>query len=217
MNAAPIVLLNGQNGAQLLEYNFYQHKDLIDAIVSQSEPEFEIEPAITVFGKQCRQPRDVQFCSDESKGYFYSNQVMTSKPLTDEMKTLLDIVNQNFKANFNGILINRYVDGTKSVGAHADDESGLNEVAGVVAISHGVTRNFRIRDIKSKAIVGNYDAKAYMALQMAGPFQQQFTHEIPMQKTIKSQRISLTFRQHDAIKEAALFAKMQSRKRARGE
>jgi len=211
------VLLDGTNSAQLIEHDFTKHTQLIDEIVLQSALGFEIEPPITVFGKQCRQPRDVQFRSDASKGYFYSNQVMQSQPLTQEMTTLLGLVNDTFGANFNGILINRYVDGTKSVAAHADSESGLNEIAGVVAISHGTTRNFRIRDISTKAIIGNYDAKQYMALQMKGPFQANYTHEIPQQKKIKSQRISLTFREHDPIKELALFAKVQSRKRALGD
>lgn len=208
------VLLDGAAGAQLVEQSFREHSELITTVVAQATPEFEIEPKIIVYGKECRQPRDVQFRSDESKGYFYSNQVMESQPLTAEMKQLMDLVNAAFGARYNGILINRYKNGTKTVGAHADSETGLNAVAGVVAISHGATRNFRIRDIKTKAVVGNYPARHHMVLQMRGPFQQQYTHEIPQEKKIMGERVSLTFRQHDPVTEARLFEKV-ARKRKR--
>ena len=198
------VLLSSDTGAMLVEVSFREHADLIDAVVAQAAPEFEIEPRIVVYGKECRQPRDVQFRSDVSKGYFYSHQVMASKPLTAEMKRLLAVVNAEFGARYNGILINRYKDGTKTVGSHSDSESGLNATAGVVAISHGATRNFRIRDAKTNGIVGNYPARHHMALQMKGPFQAHFKHEIPQEKRVLGERVSLTFREHDPAAEGRL-------------
>lgn len=210
------ILLNGTNGAELVETSFHKHADLINTVIAQAEPAFEIEPKIIVYGKERRQPRDVQFRSDVSKGYFYSNQVMESQPFTDAMRQLINIVNSQFGADYNGILINRYKDGTKTVGAHADSETGLNQHAGVVGITHGATRNFRIRDSKTKKIIGNYPARHLMALQMKGPFQQYYTHEIPQEKKIFAPRISLTFRQHNPVTEARLFEKI-SAKRHRNE
>jgi alkylated DNA repair dioxygenase AlkB len=213
---SPKVLLDGTAGAQLVETSFRAHYALIGMVVIQAAPDYEVEPEIVVYGKTCHQPRDVQFRSDESKGYFYSNQLMQSKPLTPEMRELLGIVNVAFGARYNGILINRYRNGSKTVGAHADSEAGLNANAGVVAISHGATRTFRVRDIKTKGIVGNYPARHHMALQMRGPFQKHYTHEIPQEKKIMGVRVSLTFRQHDPAAEAGLAARVLG-KRSREE
>ena len=204
-------------GAELVERRLDTYGKLIDAVVAQAAPEFEIEPRIMVFGKECRQQRDVQFRSNVSKGYFYSNQVMTSKPLTAEMAQLLAVVNKEFGSEFNGVLINRYKNGTKTVGAHADSEAGLDAGAGVVAISHGAGRTFRVRCKETKRIVGDFTTKHHTALQMKGPsFQQTLTHEIPMEKRITGERVSLTFRKHDPATEAMLFARM-TKKRGRPE
>ena len=52
-----------------------------------------------------------------------------SQPLTEKLKTLLEIINEKTADNFNGILINEYTDGTNSIGAHSDDESGPVKMA----------------------------------------------------------------------------------------
>lgn len=191
----------------------YKNTDLLDIIIAEATQDFVVEPAITVFGKPARQPRDVQFRSDESQGYFYSGQCMPAKQLTKHMKELLDDVNRMYNAEFNGILMNRYVDGTKTVGSHADSEDGLHPEAGVVAISYGATRKFRIRDAKTKRIVGDFPARHGEILQMKGSFQKTFYHEIPKETKVTAERISFTFRRHDAAKEAQLLARINKRKR----
>ncbi len=207
------VLLENAQGAQLIETRFHEHEDLVEKVVSQADPHFQIEPTIFVFGKEGRQHRDVQFRSDESAGYHYSQQVMEAEPLTTEMTKLVAIVNREFGAEYNGILINRYVDGTKTVGSHADSEVELNAHAGVVSISYGATRTFRVRDAKTKRIVGDYPARHLMALQMKGPFQLHYKHEIPQEKRISGCRISLTFRQHDPAKEAPLRSRTSAKRK----
>lgn len=211
---AVTVVFQGVDGNQLVEYDFKDHKELIETIIQQAKDCFEIEPEITVFGKLCRQPRDVQFRSDDSKGYFYSNQVMQSKPLTAEMQELLRIVNASLGAQYNGILFNRYKNGRKTVGAHGDSESGLDAKAGVLAISYGATRTFRVRDAARKCIVGNFPSKHLKALQMRGPtFQKMYTHEIPAEAKVLGERISLTFRKHVPEEEARLFAKVAAKRK----
>lgn len=199
------ILLEGKGGSQLVQDDFQCHAELITSVVTQSASAYEIEPPIIVRGMQCQQRRDVQFRSDESKGYFYSNQVMKSQSLTEEMKQLLKIVNEKYGAAYNGILINRYKNGRKTVGAHADSEAGLNAHAGVVAISFGAQRTFRIRDKTTNTIVGDFPTRHMTALQMKGPFQTQYLHEIPTQTKIDDERISLTFREHNPVTEARLL------------
>lgn len=153
-------------------------------------------PPIKVFGKEGIQHRDVGFFSDESKGYRYSGQIITSKPLKKcPGYTIMDDVNEDLGTSFNGILVNRYANGDDYIGAHSDDESALsgNMVAG---LSFGATRKFRIRDKKTGHIVLDYKWEHGTLIVMKGDFQKEFTHEIPVQRKVELPRISLTFRKH---------------------
>ena len=87
------------------------------------------------------------------------------------------------------------MDGNDYIGAHSDDESGLDSV-GVVSISYGTERIFRIRDKINKNILFEDNTTHCGILHMGGNFQNLYTHEIPMQKRIKEPRISFTFRKH---------------------
>lgn len=169
----------------------------------------ENEPVIYIMGKECHQRRDVGFFSDKSEGYRYSNQLMKSMPLnTNELDDSNDVeliimncvlrqINETLGSNYNGILVNRYKNGEKYIGAHSDDESGLDKKKKAVAsICYGAVRNFRIRDKETKKIVLNYDHTPCTLLVMEGDFQREFIHEIPKQKKIMEERISLTFRHH---------------------
>lgn len=165
-------------------------------------------PPVTIFGKQMVMRRGVGFFSDESEGYRFAGQISKSTPLTPELSELLYIVNTALRdakaisSDFNGILVNRYQDGLESIGAHSDDESGLNN--GVVAsLSVGATRKFRLRDKKTKKILRDYDHQEGELLVMADgkdftkySFQKCYTHEITKTTKCQEPRISLTFRRH---------------------
>ena len=159
----------------------------------------EIEPPIMVFGKMCHQRRDIGFFSDESIGYEYSNQIIKSQPLKNHplLSDILVKVNNELGTKFNGILFNRYENGEKYIGKHGDDEKGLDKGKNMVAaLSCGAVRNFRIRDKITDKIKIDIPTTSCMLLVMEGQFQKEFTHEIPIQKKIKEERISLTFRHH---------------------
>ena len=154
------------------------------------------KPRIKVFGKECRQNRNVGFFSNVSEGYRYSNQTMRSQKLTKELAILLKKVNEDFQTDFNGILINHYEDGTHYIGKHRDDETGLDpQKSAVASISFGATRKFRIRDNDSKIVrdIPTYHGSFMM---MQYNFQKLYTHEIPIEKKVKTERFSLTFRHH---------------------
>lgn len=178
-------------------------------------------PPIVIYGKKAYQHRDVGFFSNDSKGYYYSNQLMPSSPLTPLLEELLALINRKFvfpwnNRKYNGILINRYKDGTNYIGAHSDDEKSLGE-NGVIAISLGATRKFRIRNKQANQKYYEYYKNGYYQeftcgkknenifdlplennsiIWMQGDFQKEFTHEIPIEKRVKEPRISLTFRCH---------------------
>ena len=196
----------------------YEIQDAVARVVDATYGDYTVEPEISLFGKRVPQPRDVQFRSDESKGYFYSGQVAESQPLSADMRLVIAWANELVGAEYNGILINRYKDGTKSVGAHADSEAGLDPRAGVLAISHGATRKFRIRNKLTKQLFQDVPARQGEAIQMKGAFQSVFSHEIPKEASVPGARVSLTFRRHDIAAERKLWdqhlRKLAAKKRA---
>ena len=179
-----------------LDKGSFINKELLEKCITDIEPQLEIKPEIIIFGKKCKQQRNIGFFSDKSKGYKYSNKMMESKPLTQSICKLLDIVNNEFGTQFNGILVNKYMDGNDYISAHSDDEIGL-DLIGVISISYGAERIFRIRKKDTKHIVYDTLTTHCGILQMGGNFQKLYTHEIPIQKKIKEPRISFTFRKHN--------------------
>ena len=181
--------------------NIYNINEVIDdtnivkLCVDEVKDKLIVNPGIVVFDKPCIQHRSIGFFSDESRGYYYSNKLAPSIGLTPYLKKLLEAVNKYFSGNYNGILVNRYADGNDYIGSHSDDESNLGN-SGVIAISYGAERNFRIRDKVTKKIVENIPTKSNSIIQMAGDFQKEFKHEIPIQKKILGERYSFTFRYH---------------------
>lgn len=172
-----------------------EFKTLVKSCIEDIKDKLIIKPEIKLYGKVCHQARDVAFFSNDSIGYQYSGQLAKSKQLTDNLQKLLDYMNTLFNANFNGILINRYNTGLEYIGKHSDDERNLDTV-GVVAISYGTERKFRVHNKQSKKKVVDVPTKAFSIIHMGGDFQKEFTHEIPKETKISSCRYSLTFRSH---------------------
>ena len=95
---------------------------------------------------------------------------------------------------WNGALVNFYVNGNDYISAHSDDESDLEPGAPIVSFSFGSVRTFRIRDKKSKKRIVDVPTVSGSAICMMGEMQKEFTHEIPMEKTVHAPRINVTVR-----------------------
>ena len=175
--------------------NLHDNKLLVKMCVREIDPLLHYHPPIVVYGKTRRQNRSVGFFSNVSKGYIYSGQIMTSQSLSANLETLLMRTNELFGSAFNGVLVNKYDDGKDYISAHSDDEKELDQV-GVVAISHGAVRKFRIRRRDTKKIYLDIPTTSGTYIHMGGNFQSEFTHEIPKQLRIKGVRYSFTFRKH---------------------
>jgi alkylated DNA repair dioxygenase AlkB len=195
--AAPFTTLLSTERSALRVYNLNEEwREHMPALAEEIDGLLDHHPAILIYGKVAHQNRSVSFFSDESIGYRYSNQLAKSKPLTDSLKGLLKYINELFCAEFNGILINKYENGEESIGKHSDDEKTLDKTAGVVAISVGSVRKFRIRNKHTGALVADVPTESCKIIQMWGDFQKEFTHEIPVEKRVKGTRYSFTFRKH---------------------
>jgi alkylated DNA repair dioxygenase AlkB len=169
---------------------------LLEQCVHEVDSELDYHPEIKIFGKICHQKRSIGFYSDTSVGYNYSSTITPSKEMKPCLIELLGYINNKFDASFNGILINKYESGEEYIGKHSDDERGLQPTCGVIAMSFGAVRKFRIRDKITGKIVLDVPTEQNKIIQMAGHFQKEFTHEIPVEKKVKECRYSLTFRRH---------------------
>jgi alkylated DNA repair dioxygenase AlkB len=169
---------------------------IIDKCIMDVDNELMVKPEIIVYGKVCRQNRSVNFYSDTAGEYNYSTSKTPSKKLHPSLRELLLYVNTKFDSNYNGILINKYSGGTDYIGKHSDDERTLDKNNGVILISYGETRKFRIRDKATNTIIADVETDPLKIIQMSGKFQKEFTHEIPIEKTKKGIRYSFTFRKH---------------------
>lgn len=179
-----------------LKLEQFEDIELIKKCVKDVIDNLQEYPEIKIFGKICYQRRCVGFFSDKSKGYNYSNQISIARPMTDQLTKLVNVVNKMYSSDFNGILVNRYKNGSDYISPHSDDETGLDN-NGVIAISYGAKRIFRIRDKNTKAIIKDILLESYSIVQMGGDFQKEFTHEVPVQKKVSDERISFTFRKHN--------------------
>lgn len=170
--------------------------DLLNQCVADIRDKLIHRPGIIVAGRQGIQRRNIGLFSEPGvSGYKYSTYELPAQALTPNLNLLLNKVNEIFQSNYNGILVNQYMDGSDTLGAHSDNEQGLDPI-GVVAISWGITRNFRVRNKRTGAIVMDIPFQSGDMMIMGGNFQKEFTHEIPVQKRIKGERISFTFRKH---------------------
>ena len=100
-----------------------------------------------------------------------------------------------FKTDFNGILVNKYENGLDYISEHSDDESALSSI-GVLCVSYGAIRKFRICDRETRKIVMDVLTNENEILHMGGDFQKEFMHGIPVEKKVTDPRWSFTFRKH---------------------
>ena len=189
-------VLHTENSALILHDLDENMMEIVRQCVETVDSELDVKPPVMVFGKVCHQNRSVGFYSDTSKGYNYSNKLMPSKKMHSCLRELLIYINDKFDYDYNGILINKYSGGEDYIGKHSDDEKGLDSKVGVVALSYGAVRNFRIRWKDTGSIVRDVPTEPNKIIQMAGDFQKEFTHEIPIQKKVNGTRYSFTFRKH---------------------
>lgn len=156
-------------------------------------------PVVRLWGKELRMRRSVAFFADDGvDGYRFSNQTMAAQPLTDPLRRVLRGVNDALGTRFNGLLVNLYADGTESIGPHSDSPEGLAEDGSVAALTLGAQRVFRVRP--KDGLGGSVDVVTThgQLLLMEARFQDEFTHEVPVQKKVLGPRVSITFRQHAA-------------------
>ena len=177
-------------------YSGEEYADLILLCIEEIKDELLEKPPIKMRGKTVHQQRDVGFFSNESIGYYYSRQLAKSKPMKLNCLKLMKLINERFGTKYNGILVNKYNGGKNYISDHSDDEKNIDD-GGVIAISYGAVRKFRIRDKLTKKIIMDIPTTSGSIIHMGGDFQKEFTHGIPIEKKVEGVRYSFTGRKHN--------------------
>jgi alkylated DNA repair dioxygenase AlkB len=149
--------------------------------------------AIVLFGRHVLQPRLIAWAG--SLGYRYSGQTLEPRAATPTIAALMARVSAHTQTPFNHVLINRYRDGSDSIGLHADDEPELGADPLVATLSLGATRRFVLKPRRARGGQGRaLDVQHGSLLVMGGTCQRYYVHGVPRQPGVAGERISLTFR-----------------------
>lgn len=155
--------------------------------------EWKQEP-IKMFGKQIMQPRLTALYGNEGISYGYSGIRMPATTWTDTLLLIKDKVEFITQSYFNVALLNRYRDGSDSMGWHRDNEKELGPDPVIASVSFGAVRAFQIRPYKSKNTPLTLHLDNGSLLVMKGAMQTHWEHQLPKSRLVTSTRINITFR-----------------------
>ena len=158
---------------------------------------------VTLFGKTHVTTRQIVWMGDHDVSYHYSGQTRRAIPWSKQMLHVKRHIEQQLSSiginvDFNSCLLNHYPSGTDGMGYHADDEKELGAQPIIASLSLGARRKFvfkhkTIRQ-ENKPIKVELYLESGQLIVMHGYTQDFWKHTIAKTKTVKSGRISLTFR-----------------------
>lgn len=154
---------------------------------------------IVLFGKRILQPRLIGWAGELP--YRYSGQTLEPRPwpaaLCPGIGELCARIAAQAEAPFNHVLVNRYRNGSDSMGYHADSEPELGPDPIVATLSLGATRRLQLRPQRAQR--GERALTLPLAdaslLIMGGTCQRHYRHALARESGDVAERISLTFRQ----------------------
>ncbi len=167
----------------------FLRSDIADGYFATLVNQIAWEQKPGIFGHM--QPRLIASYGDAGVSYRYSGHDYFALPWIPKLLEIKSRI-ESFFGNYNFCLLNRYRNGSDSMGWHADNEPEMGPVIG--SLSLGATRKFRIRHNVSR-VTQTYLLGHGSLIVMAGTMQNFWQHEVPKTKQIVGERINLTFRQ----------------------
>lgn len=149
---------------------------------------------IRMFGRWVDSPRLSSWIGDAQAHYRYSGADFVPHPWPAVLLPLRTRLQQACDARFNSVLVNRYRDGSDSMGWHSDDEPELGERPLIASLSLGATRRFLLRRRDDHSCKAEYLLAHGDLLLMAGDTQRFHQHALPKTTHPVEERINLTFR-----------------------
>jgi alkylated DNA repair dioxygenase AlkB len=147
---------------------------------------------VELFGKRILQPRLIAWAG--ALPYRYSGQTLEPRAFLPALAALREKVSERCRVDFNHALVNRYRDGSDSMGLHADAEAELGPNPVVASLSLGASRRFVIRHKKNRDDRRDLELRHGSLLIMGGTMQHHYRHGLPRTTRAVGQRINVTFR-----------------------
>jgi alkylated DNA repair dioxygenase AlkB len=159
------------------------------------------QPELILYGRKVLTPRLTAWYGEPGTAYRYSGRTFEPLPLTPLLRDIQQQVEQLTGCTFNSVLLNRYRQGTDSMGWHADDEPELGPAPEIASLSLGAARNFSLKP-KPKTALAEQDPKLRhklllphgSLLLMLSPMQANWQHAVAKTKQVVGERLNLTFR-----------------------
>lgn len=148
-------------------------------------------------------PRLTAWQGDPGAVYVYSGICNLPAPWTSSVLALRRMAEVTAAAPFNSVLLNRYRDGSDSMGWHADDEVSLGPEPVIASVSLGAARRFDLRH-DATGTVHSLRLTSGSLLVMRGCTQAEWKHRVPKMAGLDAERINLTFRWVDCAPSAAV-------------
>jgi alkylated DNA repair dioxygenase AlkB len=164
---------------------------LMNDLISTTEWRQEF---VQFYGKRHPIPRQTAWFGDPDAQYTYSKIPNAPSPWTPTLFYIKSRVEELSGTTFNSVLINRYRDGNDSVAWHADDEPELGREPVIGSVSFGATRTMQFRSTSDARETISLPLETGSVLVMRGESQQAWKHQIPKERTIRQERLNLTFR-----------------------
>ncbi|PKL95694.1 MAG: alpha-ketoglutarate-dependent dioxygenase AlkB [Gammaproteobacteria bacterium HGW-Gammaproteobacteria-8] len=166
-----------------------------DCLMARLQQTLEWEQrSIRMFGRVFAQPRLIRFMGDPGIVYRYSGGSYIAAPWHPALLPLRRRLREEYRLEFNCVLINQYRDGRDSMGWHADDEPELGPRPTIASVSLGAERRFQLRSRQLPRQRFEIKPGHGSLLLMRGALQQHWQHQLPKTARPVGPRINLTFR-----------------------
>jgi alkylated DNA repair dioxygenase AlkB len=152
------------------------------------------EETIKLYGQVHKQPRLTALYGDPDTSYRYSGITLESVPWIPALLKIKERIEQVSNASFNSVLLNRYRDGSDSMGWHADDEPELGRNPIIGSVSLGENRALQMKHKSDKSNRRNIPLANGSFLLMQGAVQHHWLHQIAKSRRQMGERINLTYR-----------------------
>ena len=187
-------------GADVLVDNAFLTQDEASTLIAQLVAETQWQQHdVVVHGNTYKQPRLVAWHGDAGS-YSYSGLTLQPEPMTPLLKKLQARIEAATGADFNSVLINRYVAGhAHGIGHHSDNEKelGTDPTIAMLTLGEGRALEFqplpwRVRELP-EASNTNVPTPPGSLLVMRGKTQRNWKHGVTKRKG-QTDRVTLTFR-----------------------
>jgi DNA oxidative demethylase len=151
---------------------------------------------VLIRGRTYYIPRKQVAYGERGLSYTFNGNTVVAKDWTPALRMIKLAVERKLEVEvpFNFALVNRYKDGSNSVGLHKDDERDLMVKAPIASVSLGEPRRFLLESDKERVRPVQLMLNHGSLLSMDYPTNVLWRHGVPKDPKVKKPRVNITFR-----------------------